>query len=183
MGAGSDYVKTNTMGTLSAVNGSGDTLTSEYDKGDLSIEGLRPRQNALKTIQARGRHISEAYGEREYATVQFTAFVPNAAGDTISKPGTLLEILMGLGVYASATSTTGVNRPHAVDLTLTIEGSAYGDTADETITMENVHCTASLAESADGNTVTISGTVLGKITIGNGANTMVFQEIGPPATP
>jgi hypothetical protein len=47
-------------------------------------------------------------------------------------------------------------------ITLTIEGTNFGDVADHTIVMSGVHCTIDFSEG-DPNSFSISGTVYGSI--------------------
>jgi hypothetical protein len=66
----------------------------------------------------------------------------------------------------------------AVKLTLTIEGSNFGDTADETIVMNNVLVeTINFNEAEDGNTISFEGTVLGSVVVTNSTNTVTYSEV------
>lgn len=182
----STFVKNNTMGTITITDGTGTpvSLTVAYDKGDVAIDGLGHRLNELKKIQGRGRMISSAYGARRFPSFKFSAFVPNLAGATASGGGTLLEMLTQKGAYSANISASGsssnTNRPYTVNVKLAIEGSSFGDTADESIQANEVHCTIGFQESEDGNTITIEGEVLGTIVVTNDVNVITYSQVSSP---
>lgn len=180
MAAESTYVKANTHGsiTLSDATGTPVTKTLAYDKGDLSISGLRSKLNAVNHVQRRGRYVSSHHGERTFPAVSLSCFLPNVVGSTSSAPGSVLEFLTMLGAYAGNTNPLGTGRPAACKLALTIEGTNFGDTADESVTLNSLVITElAIAEAADGNTITISGEVVGTVVITNNTNTVTLSEI------
>jgi hypothetical protein len=67
------------------------------------------------------------------------------------------------GAFASAVSTISGSDAFGLKITVTIEGTNFGDSADHTIVMNGVHCSIDFAEG-DPNTFTINGTVYGSIT-------------------
>lgn len=184
MAAPSSYVKNNTHGSITLRDGTSITpvllLTEPFDRGDLQIGGLGPRLNDLVLVQARGRHISPAYGNRRYPTFSFSFWVSNLIGSTASQGGTIIEFITGKGAYAGNTNTAGTNRPWMLDLILTMEGTAFGDASDETVTLNDCHCTFDFQESVDGNQVSISGTIAGAVDIVNGSNTVQLAQISAP---
>lgn len=179
MAAESSYIKTATMGTLRIADGTGTpvTLDMAYDKGDLSISGLAPKLNEHVKIERRGRFVSNAYGARVYPQVSFSCFVGNLAGSSTSAPGTPLEILTALGCYNANISVAGTGRPVTVSLRLTIEGTNFGDAADETVTLNNVFCTMAFNEAMDGHTLAITGECLGSVVIVNSVNSVTLSQI------
>lgn len=183
MAAPSSYVKTNTMGFLTVVDGLGTSLTVPFDKGDVAISGLAHRLNELVKTEARGRFISAAYGGRRYPTFNFSAFLTNFLGASTSPPGSLLEFITGKGAYSANQSTLGANRPMAVHITLTIEGSVFGDAADETVQAKDVHFVADFAEAVDGNTVSLAGDVMGDVVITNSGNVVTYSQITSASIP
>lgn len=179
MAAESSYIKTNTMGSivLSDATGTPVTLALAYDKGDLSISGLGPKLNEHVKIERRGRFVSNAHGARVYPQVSLSLFVGNQVGSSDTAPGTPLEFLTALGAYDANVSVAGTGRPVTVTITLTIEGTNFGDTADETIVLSNVYCTMAWNEAVEGNTLAITGEVLGSVVFDNATNTVTLAEI------
>jgi hypothetical protein len=180
MAAPSTYVKLNTHGSISFADGTGTpvTLTSAYDRGDLKIDGLGSKLNDMVHVTRRGKYVSSAFGARRFPTVTFSAWCTNFAGSSASAPGSIMEFLVGLGAYSANVSKLGTGRPMAVNVTLTIEGSNFGDTADESILLANVAITSfSFEESESGNVLSFSGEVLGSVTVTNSTNTVALSEI------
>lgn len=180
MAAPSTYVKNAIHGALSLSDGTGTpvTLTVSYDKGDLQLNGLGAVLNDLVHISRRGKYVSSAHGARRYPTVSFSMFATNVVGSSSSAPGSVTEFLTGKGAYSANISTLGSGRPMAVKLTLTIEGSNFGDTADETIVMNNVLVeTINFNEAEDGNTISFEGTVLGSVVVTNSTNIVTYSEV------
>jgi hypothetical protein len=107
------------------------------------------------------------------------AFVGNIVGSSTSAPGTPTEFLTKLGAYSANVSTlgSGTAMPYTVDVRLTIEGTNFGDTADETFTAEDVRCRISFSESADGYSISVTGKVYGSVIAVNSANTVTFAQI------
>jgi hypothetical protein len=182
MAVPSTYVKNNTMGRVTLLDGTGTPITLDlsYERGDLSIDGLRARLNEVVKMTARGRLVSVAYGERMFPTLSFTAWLPNVVGATAVAPGAMAEFMTGLGAYAGNVSTLGVNRPYTGDLRWTIEGTVFSDSADEQVTAEDVMFSFGLTEAQEGNTLSISGEILGRVVVVNGSNTVIYQQISTP---
>ena len=180
MAAESSYVKTNTMGTLTILDGGAVTLALLYDRGDVQIGTLKARLNAVKAIERRGKWVSDAYAERVYPAFSFSCYVGNIVGGTAIAPGTPAEMLTGLGAYAANTNVQGIgaNRPWAVNARLAWTGASFGDSANETCTVNNLADIAmSFAEAADGNVLSITGSIRTSVVVVNGTNTVTFQQI------
>jgi hypothetical protein len=181
MAAESAYVKTNIMGVIQLRDGTGTpvTLNMSYDKGDLSCGPLADKLNEEVAIERRGKFVSLAHAARIYPDLSFTAFVGNIVGSSTSAPGTPTEFLTKLGAYSANVSTlgSGTAMPYTVDVRLTIEGTNFGDTADETFTAEDVRCRISFSESADGYSISVTGKVYGSVIAVNSANTVTFAQI------
>jgi hypothetical protein len=178
MAAPSSYVKTAAMGTITLADGTGTpvTLVVPYTRGDLTIGPLGPRLNELVKIEARGDFVSAAYGNRIYPQLSFSAWLPNVVGSSTTAPGTLAEFAAGLGSYAANISTLGSGHPMAVKVTWTIEGTNFGDSADETVVCNSVYLTVSLTEAMDGNTISVTGEVLGTVVVTNSTGTITYQQ-------
>lgn len=178
MAAESTFWKTNLQGTIELRDGTGTpvTLTIGTDRGDLKITGLGAKLNAPQVMTRRGRFGSLNRGERVFPQVTFSCFMGNAVGSTTSAPGTPSEFLSKLGAYAANVSTLGANREYTVDIRLTIEGTNFGDSSDETITCEDCVATVEIAEGIDGNVLTISAQCLGSVVFVNGTNTVTMAQ-------
>jgi hypothetical protein len=181
MAAPSTQVKTNTYGTLTLRDGTGTpvTLALTYDKGDISISNMAAELNEMVPIERRGKLIAIAHGGRMYPEFSFTAFLGNIVGSDAVAPGTLIEFMGRKGAYSGNVSTlgSGTVRPYTVDLIWDIEGTNFGDTADERIVAEDCRCVWSVTEAQDGNTVSISGTVYGNVVSTNNTNTVTLSQI------
>lgn len=178
MAAESSYIKNNTMGLVRLGSASNAvTLDLAYDKGDVTISNLGPKLNEHVKIERRGKFVSNAFGARVYPQVSLSMFVGNLAGSSATAPGTPLEMLTALGAYSANVSAAGTGRPVTVNVRLTIEGTNFGDTADETVTLNNVYCTMAFNEAVDGYTLAITGEVLGSVVIVNSANTVTIDQI------
>jgi hypothetical protein len=175
MAAESSYIKTNISGSIVLSDGTGTpvTLTLAYDRGDLAIGPLSDKLNELVTVQRRGKFVSHAHGARVFPSVSFSAYCGNLVGGTTSAPGTPTEFLTRQGAYAANLGTLGTGRPLTIDMIITIEGTNFGDSDDEVVTLNDVHCTIQWAEAADGNTITVTGTILGAVGLDNGTNSAV----------
>ena len=76
--------------------------------------------------------------------------------------GTLVDFILQQNSYSGNISTLTGSDVYAVKVTLTVEGTDLGDTADHTIVMDDVHFTMAIAEG-EPDTVTLSGTVYGSV--------------------
>lgn len=180
MAAASTYVKGSTSGAFAFADGTGTpvTLTAAYDRGDLKIDGISATLNELVHITRRGKYVSTLHGARRIPTVSFSAWCTNWAGSSNTAPGSILEFVFGKGAYSANISALGTGRPMAVKITLTVEGTNFGDTADETVALSNVVIqSASFEESEGGSFFSFSGEILGSVLITNSSNTVTLAEI------
>lgn len=167
----SGFVKTNTCGAIALADGTSPTpvsLTLAFDRGDLSLSNLAPVLNERVVIEARGKFKNLAYGARQYPTVSFSCWV-SAFQDSGTAPGNILTFLQRTAgsAYASNDGTlgTGSKIPYTVDVTYTLEGTDWGDSADHTFTLHDVDFSIdSFTEASDGCNVSLTGTVYGEIT-------------------
>lgn len=178
MAAPSSYIKTAALGSLTLSDGTGTpvTLVVPYTRGDLTIGPLPPKLNELVKIEARGDFISAAYGARVYPQIAFSAWLPNVVGSDTTAPGTLAEFAAGLGAYAANISALGSGHPMAVNVTWTVEGSNFGDSADETVVCNKVFLVVNIAEGMEGNTISVTGEVLGTVVVTNSTGTITYQQ-------
>lgn len=166
----SGFVKNFSQSTIVFRDGTGTPLThtATTDVGDLAIGGLLPGLRASSNYERKGAFKSAGFTTRSYPTVslsfQFAEFT-----DTSS--GTLADFIFATSgtPYAARVSTiapsgaTAGKIPFACDIVLTIEGTNYGDSADHTITLNDVKITSFDFAEGDPNSVSLTGEILGAI--------------------
>lgn len=179
MAAESTYWKNAVQGAIQFIDGTGTpvTLTLGVDKGDLKVTNLGEHLNAPVFLERRGHFGSFARGARQYPVVTFSCFVGNIVGSSTSAPGSVYEFLTRKGAYSANVSTLGASRNYAIDIKLLIEGTLWGDTADEQVTFEDCVATCEYSESLDGNTLAVSATCLGRVVHVNNTNTVNVSEV------
>lgn len=179
MAAESTQIKVATDGALVLADGTGTpvTLALSYYDGDFQMDAVGQYLNEEVIISTNGRFKTLARGDRRPIGFSFTVFVGSVVGGTSSAPGTPLEFITGKGAYSANVSTLGANRNMTVDVRLSIEGTAFGDSADQTLTLEDCVCKGALSSSKDGFKLSISGTCLGSLVIVNNTNTVTISEI------
>jgi len=179
MAAESAYIKTNIHGSIVLADGTGTpvTLALAYDAGDFSIDGLGEYLNEIVFLQRRGKRLSVAVGERKVPTASLTLNVGNLIGGSNAAPGTPLEFMTKKNAYSANTSTwkTG-SAPYTFKVTFTIEGTNFGDSADETVVLNDCHFTGGFAEATDGNKLSATLQVFGTIVITNSTGTATYNE-------
>lgn len=179
MGAPSTKPKNNTKAVLTASDGTTPTplsLILGMVQGDEAFGDLMEDLNEEIIVTAQEQVIGLVRGKPSIPTLQFTYKVGNLIGATTSPPGSFLELFTKKGAYAAAVPTFQTGGKMTVDLRLTIEGTGWGDAADETVDLEDCVCSASFQLATDGNTMTISCRVLGDIVIENSANTVTLTK-------
>ncbi len=180
MAAPSTMPKTALKGTIAFNDATGTpvTLAVTFTAGDYTLGPLSEDLNEPVVIMARGAIIGFTRGSPRPPQLSLSVYVGNLVGSSSSTPGSPLEFILRKGAYASNVSTLGANRKSAVDVTLTIEGTNWGDSADETIVCEDVVFDSSFNEAMDGNKLALTGTVLGSVVIDNDANTVTISTTG-----
>jgi len=160
----SSVVKNFTDGTIKVEDGAGSpaSYTCTFDEGNLSISGLAQQLNEVATYESRGTLKSVRHTARSYPSGSFSLMLTDVSDGSDS---TLIDFLMKQGSHSGLVSTLGANADvYAVKVTLTVEGTDHGDSADHTLVMDDCHCMVDLAEG-DPNTVTVNFTVYGSITM------------------
>ena len=137
------------------------SLSIPFTVGDLSLDGLMESQRAAQAYQTRGTLHSVRLAAREFPSVTFSAQLADLSDGT---DGTLVDFALKQASYSGNVSTLTGSDVYAVKITLTVEGTDLGDAADHTIELDDVHVTVAIAEG-EPDTVTISGTVYGSITM------------------
>jgi len=178
MAAESSQIKLATDGSMTLLDGTGTpvTLALQYSDGDFSGTNLADKLNEVVAIAPRGKFKTLGSGARRYPEISFSVFCGNIVGSSTSAPGTPLEFLGGYGAYSANVSTLGTGRRMTVDVRLTVEGTDYGDAADETITFEDCHLTGTYTESMEGNKLSVTGTCYGAVVHSNSTNSSSITE-------
>ena len=161
--AASTVIKHLYDGSIEVADGTGTpvTLAVPFTSGDLSLDTLQESNRGIQAYQTRGSLHSVRLAAREFPTVTFSAQLADLSDGT---DGTLVDFVLKQGSYNANESTLTGSDVYAIKITLTVEGTDLGDTADHTIVLDDVHCTMAIAEG-EPDTVTISGTVYGAITM------------------
>lgn len=181
MAAESTVPKGAASGAITLIDGTSTpvTLSLAYSMGDLQGSELSQNLNEVVPVEVMGDFVGLVYGNRRYPSVSFSVSCHNIVGSSSTAPGTPLEFTTGKGAYSSNISTIGVGRPMLVDVKLTIEGTNFGDAADETITFEDCYLIASFTEALEGNKLAFQGTCYGSIVSSNNTNAPSFTDSWP----
>ena len=159
----SSVVKNFRDGTILIEDGTGTPLavTVQYEAGDFSITGLNQSNTEATTYLDRGELGSVRKTSRTFPTFSFSASMTSLSDATDKE---LWDAVNKTGAFASAISTGGsASDVFMLKVTLTVEGSNFGDASDHTLVLQNCHLSIDFAEG-DPNTFTINGTVYGSIT-------------------
>lgn len=179
MAAESTQIKVATDGSVVLADGTGTpvTLALAYYNGDFQHDPIGQYLNEEVVINPNGRFKTLARGDRVIIGWSLTGFVGSTVGSSNTAPGTVLEFITGKGAYSANVSTLGANRNMTVDARLTIEGTAHGDTADQTVTFEDSVCKIGFSSTKDGFVFNLAGRSLGAIVFVNSSNTVTVSEI------
>lgn len=142
--------------------------TPPYCQADLSLSGLGSTSANGKyydyvAIKPRGDVASLRKTNQREPQVTITFYVAdmyntatNSLNNFIHRTG---------ATYSAAVSTTAATGDvFTCDIVCTVEGTNHGDSADQTITLEDVEIDHDFQVSEDGNTFSVTGTVHGSIT-------------------
>jgi hypothetical protein len=178
MAAPSSQPKTSRGGVIRLSDGTGTpvTLTIPFTVGDAELGQIMAFLNEEVIITARTQVIGVTRGKPSLPTFKFSVYVGNIVGSNDTAPGTATEFVTGKGSYDANVSTLGANREITVDIRQTIEGTAWGDTADETIDCEDVLLSATWKESEEGNMLTFEGKILGSVIVTNNTNVVTYAQ-------
>lgn len=159
--AESTQPKNFTNGTLTITAGSLAAYTVAVEQGNLSISGLVAAQKEAILVEDRGVFSTLIPGKQVYPQITFTAYLRDLTDATDI---TLVGICLRLGAHVAATSTLGANRPYTTDFLWTMDGTSFGDSANHTVTLEDVRWSDVSFAEGDINTVTMTGTAYGALT-------------------
>jgi len=160
--AASTVIKNLNDGSVTLADGTGSpvTLVAPFTVGDVAIEGLAAQLNEVTAYETRGTLNTLRHTSRTYPTFSFSAQLADYSDAT---DGTIIDFCLFQASYSANVSTLGSSADvKTINITLTVEGTDHGDSADHTIVCDDVHVTVATSEG-DPNTVTISGTVYGSV--------------------
>jgi len=152
------------------------TLTGQMFEGDYSLDGVAQDLNEDVVFTSRTLVIGLGVGAPSIPQLSMSCKWGNIVGSSGTAPGTVTEFVTGKGAYAANVSTLGANRRMTVDVRWTIEGTGWGDTADETVDCEDVRFNFGITESAEANKLAFTGKVLGNIVITNSSNVVTLSQ-------
>ena len=160
----STVIKTFVDATVNIKDGTGTPIemTVSLENGDFSLSGLMSGQKETSVYLDRGAFASIRHTNQTFPTISLSAHMAYLTDNT---NGSLLDVVRKTGEFASAVSTLGANAEVMAYLVeLVIEGTDHGDSADHTITLDDVVMSVDFSEG-DPNSFSLSGTVYGSITI------------------
>jgi hypothetical protein len=159
----SSVVKNFRDGTILIEDGTGTPLavTVQFEAGDFSISGLNQGNVEATTYLDRGELGSVRKTSRTFPTFSFSAHMTDLSDATDKL---IWDAVNKTGAFSAALSTGSIaSDVYMLKVTLTIEGTNFGDSADHVIVMNNCHLAIDFAEG-DPNSFTLNGTVYGAIT-------------------
>ena len=160
----STVVKNFRDATINIKDGTGTPIemTVSLENGDFSLSGLMSGQKETSVYMDRGAFASIRHTNQTFPTISLSAHMAYLTDNT---NGSLLDVVRKTGEFSSAVSTLGANADVMAYLVeLVIEGTDHGDSADHTITLDDVVMSVDFSEG-DPNSFSLSGTVYGSITI------------------
>ena len=111
-------------------------------------------QKAVNVYQSRGTLHSIRLGEKTFITGSFSAMLADVSD---SSAGNLLDFIRKSNAYSSNASTLGSGDAYLIKITLEIEGTDLGDSADHTIVLDDCACSADVSEG-EPDSISISWT-------------------------
>ena len=159
----SSVVKNFRDGIILIEDGTGTPLavTVQYESGDFSISGLNQSNTEATTYLDRGELGSVRKTSRTFPTFSFSAHMTDLSDATDKL---LYDAVNKTGAFSAAVSTGGTaSDVYMLKVTLTIEGTNFGDSADHVMIMNNCHLSLDFSEG-DPNSFQLNGTIYGAIT-------------------
>lgn len=162
MGA-SSIVKNMCDGTITLKDGTGTpiSVTVKFDNADFTVSGLKAKLRETVAYQHRGVLSSVRHTARTFPTFSFSVSMSEFTALTAVS---VSDAVLKNGAFSAAVSTLGANADvYTLDLTVSEEGTNFGDSADHTFTLEDCELEMTYTEG-DPNTFSLSGTCYGAIT-------------------
>lgn len=159
----SNVIKNFRDGTLVFADNTGTPLTLPivFEAGDFSIDNLNEGLVETTAYLDRGEFATLRKTNRVFPSFSFTAHQTDLSDATDKL---LYDLARKTGAFASAVSTLGASADAMTyKLTFTVEGTAFGDSADHTMVLNDCRITLSFSEG-DPNSFSVAGIVYGAIT-------------------
>lgn len=149
--------------TLNDATGVPLTATTSFDRGDLTISGLKPKLREVVAYETKGALRSVRHGARTYPTVSFSLVFTEWEDDATLT--TVMSALLKQGTFSAGVSQLGAGTdvPWALDIVFATEGTNAGDARDSTITLANVGNLEVNFSEGSPSTLSVTGTVYGAI--------------------
>ena len=161
--AASTVIKNFRDGTILFADGTTPTplsVTVTLEGGDFSLTGLNQGNTEATTYLDRGDLGSVRLTNRSFPAISLTCHMADLSDATDKL---IFDIVNKTGAFSAALSTITGSDVYGLKITLTIEGTNFGDSADHVMIMNNCHLAIDFAEG-DPNSFTLNGTVYGAIT-------------------
>lgn len=145
--------------TLEDATGTPISVTVEFEEGDLSIDGFEEGNAPVNWFRDRGQIYAGRLADEEPISISFSC---DANQITHATETLVPDALNKTGAFASGVSTWGANAEiWTVKMTVTIERTNFGGSADETFVFDYFRGKAAWAEG-DRARWTISGVAVPK---------------------
>lgn len=157
----SSVVKNFRDGTITLADNGINTLTIQYEAGDLSLSGVNQGNYEHTKYLDRGELGSIRKSNRSFPTGSFSCQMTEFSDASNTN---IWDLINKTGAFSTAVSTLGANADlYTLKITLSVEGTNFGDSSDHTLEMDDCRCTIDFAEG-DPSSFTINFEVLGTIT-------------------
>lgn len=151
-------------GKIEIINGTPTTVEVAVEEGNLALSGLNAGQRNVVVVEDRGSFATLINGAQKYPTFSLTVYMRDLVDGAYN---TLFGICTRTGAFAAAAGTLGTATaiPYTVDLRWTVEGTDHGDGSDHVALFEDCRIDDVNLQEGEINTITISGTCYGAITL------------------
>lgn len=163
----SNVVKVRRDGQITLTSGGGSpvTLTVDYEDGNFSADRLGQEEDRI-VIRDRGSIVGLRKGDDAVGTLSFSVHFREF---TNGSANVLLDFINGNASGSALTSTGGSGfEQFLCNVTMTVEGTDHGDSADATAAFLDVFLSADFSEG-DPDVLNISGEVYGAVQFGGQA--------------
>ena len=156
----SSVVKNFRDGTITLADNGINTLTIQYEAGDLSLSGVNQGNYEHTKYLDRGDLGSIRKTNRSFPTGSFSCQMTEFSD---ASNANIWDLVNKTGAFSAAVSTLGANADlYTLKITLSVEGTNFGDSSDHTLDMDDCRCTIDFSEG-DPSSFTINFEVLGTI--------------------
>ena len=156
----SSVVKNFRDGTITLADNGINTLTIQYEAGDLSLSGVNQGNYEHTKYLDRGDLGSIRKTNRSFPTGSFSCQMTEFSDASNTN---IWDLVNKTGAFSTAVSTLGANADlYTLKITLSVEGTNFGDSSDHTLEMDDCRCTIDFSEG-DPSSFTINFEVLGTI--------------------